>query len=227
MPRGPRISFERAFYHVFNRGAGKATLFYDDADYHTFLRYLYELKTVKHYDHEIYAYVLMPNHFHLLIQTITTPISTIMSSLSTRFSMYFNKTHHHVGPVFQNRFRSKLCEKDTYFLGASRYILLNPVKAGLVPHPRDYPWGCYHELSGQRPRHIITEDVSRLIGEMPQEQAAYLRFIDTGLTQLDTLEKNYAFSRDIEGSAAFYSLSQKKYLRRRRKNYALYDASRQ
>jgi len=89
MPRGARISFENAFFHIFNRGLNKQKIFIDNQDYVTFLKRLVILKKDKEFDHSIYAYVLMPNHFHLLIQTRKNSISQIMTSLLTSYSMYF------------------------------------------------------------------------------------------------------------------------------------------
>src|SRR3989344_4502034 len=117
MPRGARFVFQNAFYHVFNRGANKQQIFKSKADYQFFLKKLKDLK--KKYDHLIYAYCLMPNHFHISIQTRKTPISKIMSSLGTSYSLYFNKLHGHFGPVFQNRFKSILIEDNPYFIKLS------------------------------------------------------------------------------------------------------------
>ncbi len=133
MPRGARFVFKNAFYHVFNRGINKQEIFRSDDDYFFFLKKLNDLK--KKYDHSIYALCLMPNHFHISIQTRKVSISKIMSSLATSYSMYFNRIYKHFGPVFQNRFKSILVENDPYFIKLSQYIYLNPVKAGLVEDP--------------------------------------------------------------------------------------------
>lgn len=216
MPRGPRISYEQAFYHVYNRGVARLPIFQDASDYRKFLKRLVELKTKKGFDHSIYAYVLMPNHFHLLVQTRKTPISKIMTSLATSYSMYFNKTYHRVGPLFQNRFKSKLCNKDAYFLGASRYILLNPLEAGLAKQLEDYLWSSYQELFGGLDVTIIDrEEVSLLIGTTQNEKEKYRSFLLDGIKNLKEITGEYRLDREIEGSPLFQSLSQKKYLRRK------------
>src|SRR3989304_7735039 len=149
MPRGPRFIFQNAFYHVFNRGINKQPIFLFEKDYHFFLGKLHNLK--KQYDHSVYAFCLMPNHFHISVQTRKTPISKIMASLTTSYSMYFNRTYNHFGPVFQNRFKSILIENNEYFLKLSQYIYLNPVKAGLAEDPLFYPFSSLKEALGREP----------------------------------------------------------------------------
>ncbi|MBM3283645.1 hypothetical protein FJY90_05385 [Candidatus Gottesmanbacteria bacterium] len=218
MPRGSRISFENAFFHVFNRGVAGEKIFLNDDDYQKFLKRLEELKTKNHFDHVIYAYVLIPNHFHLLIQTKKTPISKIMTSLLTSYSMYFNYKHKRMGILFQNRYKSKLCDKDSYFLGASRYILLNPIEAGLASALDDYKWSSYQELFGTSRFSIIdSSEVNRLIGETRKDKESYHQFLLEGIEMLNDLKKEYTFDREIEGNPKFSSITQKKYLRRKRK----------
>src|SRR4030042_3814693 len=158
MPRMPRLAYENAFYHIFNRGVPKQPIFLSDKDYDYFLRRLESLVKKKHYDHTVYAYVLMPNHFHLLIGTKKTPLAKVMTSLLTSYSMYFKREYKRVGPLFQNRFKSKLCEKDSYFLGASRYIMLNPIAARLAKQIEDYPWSSFQELFGTSPYAITAKE---------------------------------------------------------------------
>lgn len=218
MPRGPRIAFENAFFHVFNRGLNKEKIFIDASDYQKFLQRLEELSTSDNFDHTIYAYVLMSNHFHLLIQTRKTPISKIMTSLLTSYSMYFNRKYDRVGTLFQNRFKSKLCDKDSYFLGASRYIHLNPIEAGLSSDLKNYPWSSYQEIFGLSDYKILDSiEISRLIGESEKDKENYHKFLLEGIERLEDLRQEYTFDKDIEGNPKFYTISQKKYLRRKNK----------
>lgn len=218
MPRGPRIAFENAFFHIFNRGIAKQKIFLEDRDYDKFLKRLAELKTKNHFDHAIYSFVLMPNHFHLLIQTRKTPIAKIMTSLLTSYSMYFNKKYKRVGTLFQNRFKSKLCDKDSYFLGASRYIHLNPFEAGLCKSLKNYPWSSYQEIFGNSVYDILDKtQVGRLIGETLKDKERYQKFLLDGLEIMANMQKEYAFAKDIEGKPKFNTLSQKKYIRRKDK----------
>lgn len=224
MPRGPRLVFENAFYHVFNRGINKQPIFLKKADYLFFLNKLHDLK--KKYDHSIYAFCLMPNHFHISIQTRKTPISKILSSLSTSYSMYFNRAYSHFGPVFQNRFKSILIEKDSYFLQISKYIYLNPVKAGLVKDPIDYPYSSVREVLGREPLHFLDKDIVRLIGETRSSQKEYEKFIYEGIEQdLSEMEELFEKEQATLGTNKFSTLAQKKYLRRFGKKSAQFGLS--
>lgn len=223
MPRTARLAFENAFYHVYNRGANKQAIFFDERDYQHFLTKLQALKTEKHFDHELYAYVLLPNHFHLLIQTKKVPIAQIMRSLTTSYSVHVNRKYERTGPVFENRFKSKLCDRDVYFLGVSRYVFLNPVVAGLAKKPEDYPWSGYLEAIGKTAHFLLTPDVQRLVGASDKERAAYMRFVRDGLPQYDRLEKEYSFEKEIGGAPLFQSLTQKKYSRRRTKTVSFLE----
>lgn len=215
MPRGPRFIFQNAFYHVFNRGINKQPIFLSDIDYLFFLGKLHDLK--RKFDHSLYAFCLMPNHFHISIQTRKTPISKIMASLATSYSMYFNRTYSHFGPVFQNRFKSILIENDPYFLKLSQYIYLNPVKAGLVKDPLEYKYSSIREVLGREPLHFLDEDVVRLIGETEGSRKKYEKFIYDGIKE-DGREIEELFGKEeaVFGTNRFSTFAQKKYIRRRK-----------
>lgn len=214
MPRGPRFAFENSFLHVFNRGINRQSIFFSPADYIFFLKKLLEIK--RKYDHSIYALCLMPDHFHISIQTRKVSISKIMSSLTTSYSMYFNRNHHHLGPVFQNRFKSILIENDNYFIALSRYIYLNPVKSGLVEDPQLYPYSSFNEAIGKEPLKFLDVDIVRLIGETKQSQENYQKFVYEGLTEnLDQFESLFTKEEVVLGSTQFASRAMRKYLRRK------------
>lgn len=219
MPRGPRFVFQNAFYHVFNRGINKQPIFPSETDYHFFLDKLRNLK--KKYDHSIYAFCLMPNHFHISIQTRKTPISKIMASLATSYSMYFNRTYNHFGPVFQNRFKSILVENDSYFMQLSRYIYLNPVKAKLIKNPALYPFSSIREALGKEPLYFLDQDIVRIIGETKNARKEYEKFIYGGIDQdMTEIEQLFEKEEATLGTNKFKTLAQKKYLRRRFKKNA-------
>ena len=126
MPRLPRVNYPNAVYHVTARGNGRATIFFDDADRHRFLRQLgdgLEADSVL-----LYAYVLMDNHFHLLARTPRANLSRFMQRLSTSYALYARYKHGKPGHQFEARFKAKVVEEDTYLLAVTRYIHLNPIK---------------------------------------------------------------------------------------------------
>lgn len=214
MPRGPRLAFQNAFYHVFNRGINKQDIFLSEQDYLFFLNKLKDLKLK--YDHSIYAFCLMPNHFHISIHTGKTPISKIMSSLATSYSMYFNNAHNHFGSVFQNRFKSILIESDSYFLKLSQYIYLNPVREGLVSDPLNYKFSSIREAFKKEPFNILDKDSVRLTGESESSLRVYKKFIYSGLeNNLDEIGRLFEKEDVILGTSNFVVRSQRKYLRQK------------
>lgn len=129
MPRRARLDVPGAIHHVMGRGIERRAIFLDDVDREDFLSRLERLVEKKAL--VVYAWALMPNHFHLLVRSTLTPLSRAMRSLMTGYAGYFNRKHERVGHLFQNRFKSVLCEEETYLLELVRYIHLNPVRAGI------------------------------------------------------------------------------------------------
>lgn len=212
MPRGARLAFENSFLHVFNRGINKSPIFLHSNDYDFFLNRVLDLG--KKYDHSIYALCLLPNHFHLSVQTRKDPISKIMSSLATSYSMYFNRAHQHFGPVFQNRFKSILIQTDDYFLGLSRYIYLNPVRAGLTKDPLIYQYSTLAEATGDKPLKFLDKDIVRLIGDTKGSQESYRQFVYEGVAKnFDDFENLFQVEEAMLGSNLFATFARKKYLR--------------
>lgn len=146
MPRKPRIEFLGAFYHVLSRGNNRQTIFPKLSDYKDFLTCL--KATNEQYPFLLYAYVLMPNHFHLLLEAKEIPLSRVMLSLLTRYVKLFNLRHQRVGHLFQSRYKAILCQKDTYLLELVRYLHLNPVRVGLVNSPGEWVWSSHREYLG-------------------------------------------------------------------------------
>ena len=153
MPRKPRIHFFGAFYHVIARGNRRQKIFLDNKDYQLYISFLNEYKD--RYGFSLYAYTLMPNHVHLLIEVFETPLSKLMQNLQFRYTRNFNIKYKKRGHLFQGRYKAILCEKDSYFLELSAYIHLNPVRAGLVEDPINYLWSSY--------RLCVTEDKNDLV----------------------------------------------------------------
>ncbi len=129
-------------YHVVARGNARQTVFHKDADYKLFLDFLATVKLQCQF--LLYAYCLMPNHIHLLIQVSQMPLSVIMKRLLGRYSWHYNFRRDRVGHVFQNRYLPIPCKRDSQFLELIRYIHLNPVRASLTTSPSDWPWSGHN-----------------------------------------------------------------------------------
>lgn len=113
----------------------------------------------------------MTNHIHLLLETIDHHPKEIMKMLNSRYAMYFNKRHDLVGHLFQGRYGAELIDSSQYFLEASRYIHLNPVKAQMVKYPQDYPWSSYNAfMSEQLNPHITTQKILSYFPEHSKEE---------------------------------------------------------
>src|SRR5579859_3715129 len=127
MARPLRIEFSGAFHHVMARGNARQNIFRDTQDRQAFLAGL--KRVCERFDWRIWAYCLMDNHYHLLVETLEPTLSRGMREINGVYTQGFNRRHSRVGHVFQGRYKSLLIEKDAYLLELSRYIVLNPVKA--------------------------------------------------------------------------------------------------
>ena len=126
MPRPARIEYTNGLYHVTSRGNGRQRIFFDDDNRERFLQQLKD--NLETYDVILYAYVLMSNHYHILVRTKHPNLSRFMQRLNTSYALYFRYKRHTTGHVFQGRYKAKIVEGDTYMIALSRYIHLNPTK---------------------------------------------------------------------------------------------------
>ncbi len=165
MSRKPRIEFEGAFYHVITRGNQRQGIFKDREDYLRYLEILNDYKS--RYKYFLYAYVLMNNHVHLLVETQQIPLSRILQGINQRYTMYFNKRYKTVGHLFQGRYKAILCDRDEYLLSLVKYIHLNPVRVGVVKSPDEYPWSSHRFYAEKKEEKEIidTEQVLRMFSE--------------------------------------------------------------
>jgi len=147
VPRQARIKGEYSVYHIIQRGNERKNLFLSDADRLKFIDTLQ--KTREKYNFAVYAYCLMSNHVHLLIDDNGNDVSAIIKSINISYAQYFNRIYRRCGHLFQDRFRSELINDDGYLLEVSRYIHNNPVKAGIVREPSDYPWSSFNIYLGK------------------------------------------------------------------------------
>lgn len=158
MPRPQQIHFQGALFHITSRGNDRRDIFLHSSD---FERYLERVEVVKKkFPFKLFAYCLMPNHIHLLVEVDKTPLSKIMQALQTGHTMHFNKKYQHTGHIFQGRYFWLLVEKESYLLELIRYICLNPVRAGLVSLPEAYKWSSYSDVAAcQRDSLVEREEV--------------------------------------------------------------------
>jgi REP element-mobilizing transposase RayT len=147
MARPLRIEFEGALYHITSRGNERRSIYRKEADYRKFLTLLSDLP--KRYGIITHGYVLMNNHYHLLCETPRANITRGIHYLNSSYTGYFNRKYKRAGHLFQGRYKGLLIEKDNYLLLLSRYIHLNPVRAGLAENPEDYKWSSYSEYIGK------------------------------------------------------------------------------
>ena len=197
MPRPNRICFPGAVYHIIQRGNRGQDIFLEDYDKWHLLKLFLEAK--KKFACLFYCYALMSNHFHLTIETPSAvPISKIMQLAAGSYAVYFNKKYSRNGHLFQGRFKSILVEKEAYLVNLSRYVHLNPVKAGLAKMPEEYQWSSYRIYLGLRKDSLVnTMPILSYFGTQGGQNnpIAYKNFIEEGIpetvsTGKDWLDKN-------------------------------------
>jgi len=147
MARPLRIEFKGALYHIISKGNERRSIFLGVDDYKVFLNVLEEMSD--RFEVDIFAYVLMSNHYHLLIRTHQKNLSKSMQWLGTTYTRRFNVKHSRSGHLFQGRFKSILVQNDAYLMQLSCYIHRNPLRAGLVNRLADYPWSSYRSYAYQ------------------------------------------------------------------------------
>lgn len=146
MARPLRLEFPGAIYHVTSRGNARNAIFMDDEDRALFLGCLGEV--VARFGWICHAYCLMDNHYHLLVETPESNLSLGMRQLNGVYTQRFNRRHGRVGHVFQGRFKAIVVDRDSYLLELCRYVVLNPVRAGMVEQIEQYAWSSYQPTMG-------------------------------------------------------------------------------
>jgi putative transposase len=205
MPRRARIAVAGIAWHIIQRGNNRSACFYADEDYRRYLDDLRE-QAEKH-GCKIHAYVLMTNHVHLLL----TPdqergAALLMKHLGQRYVQYINRTYRRSGTLWEGRFKSCLTQSENYVLACYRYIELNPVRAGMVNHPRDYPWSSYKpNAEGKESDLIIPHaDYLRLDHREPVRRQAYRALFKAHMDQSVTEEIRKATNGNyVLGNARF------------------------
>jgi REP element-mobilizing transposase RayT len=186
MPRKPRLSYAGAFHHITTRGNNQQRIFLNNYDRK---KYLFLLKEGKvKFQFKIHVYVLMRNHTHLIIElSEKATISQIMHWLNTTYTKYFNREHQRKGHLFHDRFHSVLIDKDAYLLEVSRYVHLNPVRAGIVEHPEDYKWSSYLVYIGEKEKEDNLVEKSLILNMISENKdlqvKLYKEFVNEGINK--------------------------------------------
>jgi putative transposase len=174
--------FAGALYHVTARGNERRDIFFSGPDRMAFLEVLGQV--CERFNWLCHAYCQMGNHYHLLIETLDGNLSKGMRQLNGVYTQYINRTHKRVGHLFQGRFKSILVQKETYLLELARYIVLNPVRAGMVGEAAEWPWSSYRATLGLEPTPSFLTTDWLLSGFGSVRQIAvdgYERFVEQGV----------------------------------------------
>lgn len=201
MARQLRIEYAGAFYHITSRGNERRQIFGGDADREEFKLILQ--RTKERYAYLLHAYVLMDNHYHLLVETPHANIKQAMQNINTSYTVYANRKHMRVGHLFQGRYKAFIIDKENYLLELSRYIHLNPVRAGMVEMPEDYLWSSYRDyLSGDRKGALADTDDTLFLFSKRRTAAAgkYREFVNAGVDRESPIKEAVG---SIVGSEGF------------------------
>jgi len=186
MARPLRIEFEGALYHVMARGNAQADIFLDDEDRQEFIDNLG--RVCNRFDWRVWAWCLMSNHYHLMVETLQPTLSKGMREVNGVYTQAFNRRHGRSGHVLQGRFKAPLVDKDQYLLELSRYVVLNPARAGIVETAADWAWSSYRATMGKAaaPEWLAVDDTLALFHKKRgPARRAYARFVGDGLGASD------------------------------------------
>lgn len=222
MARLPRLTVPGYPHHVIQRGNNRQPIFTSQADDEFFLDLLDE--NARKFGVAIHAYVLMGNHFHLLVTPQTdTALPQMMQAIGRRYVRYFNDAQQRSGTLWEGRYKATLIQADRYLLACMVYIDLNPVRAGLVGQARDYPWSSHAHYIGLRMDKLLTpHPLYWALGNTPfAREAAYAGLVQAGVSaaQLEDLTQSTLHGWAL-GEAGFVDELQKRTSRRLSKTSA-------
>jgi putative transposase len=174
MPRAPRTFAPGEIYHLYSRGSNRQQIFRFDSDRVDFLGCLE--RVVQRYELDCLAYCLMQNHFHLVVETPDGRLSAAMKSLNGRYALRFNRRHKSDAHLFKNRFGATLQRSDEQLFWTLRYVLRNPVEAGVCTQAHEWAWSSYKASVGEvtPPRFLAVRSLLRYFGDTPA--TAIIRF---------------------------------------------------
>lgn len=202
MARPLRLDFPGAVHHVTTRGNARASIFVDDTDRQSLLGVLADVVALRHW--RCHAYCLMDNHFHLLVETRDGDLSPGMRQLNGVYTQRFNRRHDRVGHLFQGRFKAILVDRETYLLELCRYVVLNPVRAGVVAEPLAYRWSSYAATMGLAPRPswlVVDWTLAQFGANVAAARRRYAEFVAQGAGMPSPL--THLRGQVVLGSAAF------------------------
>ncbi|MEA3437329.1 MAG: transposase [Thermodesulfobacteriota bacterium] len=189
MARPYRLQGEGCFYHITDRGDDRKKIYISEYDYKQFLKYL--LLAKDKFKFYLYAYCLMPNHYHFLLETPQPNLAKIMHYINTSYTTYYNVKRKKSGHLFQGRYKSIVVDKDNYFLELSRYIHLNPVRAKIVKRPEEYKWSSYNGYMRKKGDGYIDKGQINIYLDMKSNR--YKQFVLDGISkETDPLRDIYA-----------------------------------
>jgi putative transposase len=183
MTRSLRIEYEGAVYHVTARGNERKRIFFTARDYDKFREYVGAAR--KRFRFIVHCYVLMSNHFHMLIETPEKNLQRIMHYINSSYSIYTNTKRRRCGHLFQGRYKTIVIDKDSYLTELSRYMHLNPVRAKMVEKPEDYLYSSYRTyITGAEDPIVDRSHILRTFGEeISRAERAYKSFVDSALAE--------------------------------------------
>lgn len=182
MSRPLRLEIAGGLYHVTSRGDRREDIYHDNTDRETWLAIL--AQTCKRHNWQIHAWCQMSNHYHLIVETVEGNLSAGMRQLNGIYTQSVNRRHRRIGHVYQGRFKGILVERDSYLLELSRYVVLNPVRAAMVKHTRQWKWSSYHAMIGAEPRPawLQADWLLRQFGNQRARQVErYIEFVQQGV----------------------------------------------
>lgn len=186
MARLPRLTLPGYLHHVIQRGNNRQPIFQDGEDFETMLALLAD--NALRYGVAIHAYVLMDNHFHLLVTpSASEGLPQMMQAVGRRYVQFFNRRHVRSGTLWEGRYRSTVLQPERHLLPCMVYMDLNPVRGGLVAHPADYPWSSHAHWRGVRNDRLLTPHALYwALGNTPfAREAAYAALVQAGIGSLE------------------------------------------
>lgn len=213
MSRPLRIEFPGAYYHVMQRGLEKRFIYCLDQEKEKLLSYIKKARRM--YKMKIHAYVIMDNHYHFIIETLDANLSKGMHYINASYAMYYNRKKKRIGPLYQGRYKAILVQANEYLYQLTRYIHLNPLRAGKVRRAQDYEWGsCRYYYNGKEPEWMETSFVLNIINDQRKKaRYSYKKFMEASESLEDEDLKKQIKKGVILGREEYYDYIYEKYIK--------------